>query len=37
MPVVETLEEGINTPIGENGNRLSGGQRQRGYCACDVP
>ena len=29
MPVVETLEEGINTPIGENGNRLSGGQRQR--------
>ena len=29
MPVVETLEDGINTPIGENGNRLSGGQRQR--------
>ena len=29
MPVVETLENGINTPIGENGNRLSGGQRQR--------
>lgn len=29
MPVVETLEEGIDTPIGENGNRLSGGQRQR--------
>lgn len=29
MPVVETLEDGINTSIGENGNRLSGGQRQR--------
>ena len=29
MPVVETLEDGIDTPIGENGNRLSGGQRQR--------
>ena len=26
---VKTLEDGINTPIGENGNRLSGGQRQR--------
>ena len=29
MSVVKTLEDGINTPIGENGNRLSGGQRQR--------
>ena len=28
MPVVETLEDGINTSIGENGNRLSGGQRR---------
>lgn len=27
--VVETLEEGIHTKLGENGTRLSGGQRQR--------
>ena len=26
---ISTLEEGYNTPIGENGVRLSGGQRQR--------
>lgn len=23
------LEKGLNSPVGENGNRLSGGQRQR--------
>ncbi len=27
--VVESLEEGIQTKLGENGTRLSGGQRQR--------
>jgi ABC-type bacteriocin/lantibiotic exporter with double-glycine peptidase domain len=26
---VNSLPEGINTPIGENGSRLSGGQKQR--------
>ena len=26
---IETLEDGFDTPVGENGARLSGGQRQR--------
>lgn len=26
---VESLPQGVNTPVGENGGRLSGGQRQR--------
>ena len=29
LDFVETLAQGIDTPIGHNGERLSGGQRQR--------
>lgn len=29
LPLVNSLEQGIDTPIGERGSRLSGGQRQR--------
>ena len=28
-PVIETLADGLDTPLGERGSRLSGGQRQR--------
>ena len=28
-PLINSLPEGLNTPIRENGSRLSGGQRQR--------
>jgi len=29
MPIIEALPQGMETLIGDNGNRLSGGQRQR--------
>jgi len=29
MPVIQELENGFNTPVGERGQKLSGGQRQR--------